>query len=139
MTTPCPHRHHSPTFDGKSWSCSGCDNNVAQPEWQARISAAKEKGATVLAFPKRRDSKIPPEEYAVFVEAVKRSARDGLVRQNDVRPLVRGRIYHKHIGALWTWALSSGLLVELDREQSTDTAGRNSHHRSGVYRIGAAA
>lgn len=130
--TPCRNRAHSPRIHGTTWTCPDCAEGK-QPSPLARALAARDESSA------RRESKIPEHERSLFVSAVRQAARNGVVRQNDVRPLVRGRIYHKHIGSLWTWATSSGLLVEIEREQSNDTAGRNAHHAAGIYRLGAAA
>jgi len=139
MTTPlascCPKRHHSPRLvAGTGWSCPDCEQNT-KPSPLAAAHAARDAGMARAAT----TSKIPDHERELFVSAVRQVARNGVVRQNDVRPLVRGRIYHKHIGALWSWAVTSGLLAELDREQSNDTTGRNTHHNAGVYRLTGAA
>lgn len=132
LATCCPDTSHSPKLvAGTGWTCPDCDQG-RKPSPLARIHAAiAERDAGKSSRPK---SKIPEAERALFVAALRQAARNGLVRQNDVRPLVRGRIYHKHIGSLWTWALACGLVAELDREPSTDAAGRNTHHDSGIYR-----
>jgi len=86
----------------------------------------------------KRQAAADGNEWSLFIVALRQAARDGIVHQNDVRPLIRGRIYHKHIGPLYTRAKAAGVLVELHREQSEDGIGRNTHHASGVYRLGAA-
>lgn len=135
MTTPCRNRAHSPRLHGTTWTCPDCTAGTAPSPLAAALAARDE----AMARATQPASKIPDHERALFVSAVRQVARGGVVRQNDVRPLVRGRIYHKHIGALWSWAVASGLLTELDREQSNDSAGRNTHHDAGVYHLGAAA
>ncbi|HEY0889434.1 MAG TPA: hypothetical protein VGE38_07480 [Nocardioides sp.] len=83
----------------------------------------------------RRES----DEWSVFVSALRQAAVGGVVRWNDVRPIIRGRIFHKHIGSLVKKAKAQGLLVEIKRESSADAVGRNTHHDSGVYRLRGAA
>ena len=130
MTTlPCPNRSHSPRQRGDRWDCDDCA--------KARKIAAEER-ANVEAKAAAR-SAVTDAERSIFVAAVRDAARGGIVRQNDVRDDIRGRIFHKHVGPLWVWAQSSGLLVEVEREQSTDTTGRNAHHDSGVYQLRSAA
>ena len=75
------------------------------------------------------------EEWRVFVDALRRAAKDGEVHQDDVRALIRGRIYHKHIGQLYARARRDGVLVPLRKEQSGDKEGRNTHHASPVYEL----
>ena len=75
-------------------------------------------------------------EWSVFVAAVRQVVRpDGTVRANDVRPLIRGRIFHKRIGGYYNRAVNEGLLERLGYEDSADTQGRNTHHGSGVFRL----
>lgn len=75
-------------------------------------------------------------EWSVFVAAVRQVVRpDGTVRANDVRPLIRGRIFHKRIGGYYNRAVNEGLLERLGKEDSTDLQGRNTHHGSGVFRL----
>ena len=125
MTTlamPCRNRSHSPRLvAGVGWSCPECT--------ESRTVAEVELPKPGLT------SKIPEAERAIFVAALRQAARGVMVRQNDVRPLIRGRIFHKHIGPLWTWAQACGLLVEVRRERSADTDGRNAHHDSGIYEL----
>lgn len=137
LASPCLKRHHSPRLSlGKGWSCPDCEAGAQVSDQHRALSAAldaRDRGEVVR--PIRRESKIPAAERELFVAAIRQVARGGLVRQNDVRPLVRGRIFHKHIGSLWTWAVASGLLEQIEREQSSDVASRNTHHNSGVYRL----
>lgn len=79
-------------------------------------------------------------EWAIFSAAVKAAARDGLVHQSAVRPLIRGRIKPKHVGQLYRKARTTGLLVDTqEREPSNDTAGRNTDKLDRIYKLGAAA
>ena len=75
-------------------------------------------------------------DWHVFTRAIRSAMKDnGEVSQNDIRPLIRGRIDPKRIGQLYRRARSEGLLVEVRREPSADVAGRNSHHWQPVYRV----
>lgn len=78
-------------------------------------------------------------EWALFKVALASAARDGRVHQADVRPLIRGRIQHKHIGTLYRRARSEGLLVEVDHERSDDVSGRNAGRLEPVYELRSAA
>lgn len=94
---------------------------------------------TKAAAGSRSGGKVTDAEWDIFKDAVRSVAVDGLVRANDVRPLIRGRIFHKHIGGCYGRAKDEGLLVRLSSERSADVEGRNTHHDSGVFRLGAAA
>jgi hypothetical protein len=75
-------------------------------------------------------------EWLLFVTALQQVVgHDGLVHQHDVRPLIRGRVHPKHIGQLYARAKRERLLVQVDKEPSTDAAGRNTHHDSPIYQL----
>lgn len=74
-------------------------------------------------------------DWDVFVAAVKRVARNGVVHQNAVRPLVRGRIAPKKIGPLYWRAQSCGFMTKIGEEPSRDTHGKNTHHSAGIYQL----
>ena len=61
------------------------------------------------------------------------------MHQHDVRRLIRGRVHHKHIGLFYRRAKKARLLVQVDKEPSTDAAGRNTHHDSPIYELRKAA
>lgn len=78
-------------------------------------------------------------EWAIFTAALRSAARDGVVHQSAVRPLIRGRIAPKHIGTLYRRAKTDGLLVDTgEREPSDDVAGRNSDKLDRIYELRAA-
>lgn len=80
------------------------------------------------------------DEWSIFTAALRQVARpNGEVHQDDVRPLIRGRIEAKHIGMLYRRAKSEHLLTYLRKEPSGDVAGRNTHHDSPVYQLRAVA
>ena len=82
------------------------------------------------------------DEWTLFRAALRQAvteANDGRVHQHLVRPLIRGRIEPKRIGQQYTRAKREGLLVQVDKEPSKDSAGRNTHHDSPVYELRAAA
>ncbi len=81
------------------------------------------------------------DEWTTFVAALKQARRDdGSRHQCDVRPLIRGRLAPKHIGAYWRRARSQGLVVDTgEREQSNDVAGRNADKLDRIYAWGEAA
>lgn len=80
------------------------------------------------------------DEWSTFTAALRQVVRpDGTVHANDVRPIIRGRVYHKRIGRFYKRAKDEGLLTLVEREPSSDTSGRNTHHDASVYRLGRAA
>lgn len=78
-------------------------------------------------------------EWDISTAAIKQAAVNGVVHQNDVRPIIRGRIAPKRIGQQYRHALRTGLLVEIRREPSRDHKGKNTHHTAGVYELRSAA
>lgn len=78
------------------------------------------------------------DEREVFLAACRQVTRpDGTIHANDLRPILRGRIFHKRIGQLYRELAprdGRGPLVRLGSEDSTDTTGRNTHHGSAVLR-----
>ena len=81
----------------------------------------------------------PSDEWTEFLHVLREVAVDGIVHQRDVRPKVRGRIYHKHIGQMYARAKREGVLVQIGKEPSGDREGRNEHHDSPVYKLRGAA
>lgn len=78
----------------------------------------------------------PTTEWGIFTAALREAARpNGEVHQDDVRPLIRGRIQPKHIGTLYRRAKAERVLTFLRKEPSGDVAGRNTHHDQPVYQI----
>lgn len=75
------------------------------------------------------------DEWKIFTAALRAVAVGGRVHQAAVRPRIRGRIKPKHIGQMYARARREGLLVEVTREKSDDTAGRNTHHLEPVYEL----
>lgn len=77
-------------------------------------------------------------EWATFLRALKTAAKsDGTIHQTDVRPLIQA-IPAKHRGTLYRRARTSGVIVEVGLEPSTDHAGRNADKLQRVYRLAAA-
>lgn len=82
--------------------------------------------------------KVSPEEWRLFVSAITQAADEtGRVSQTDVRPRIQP-IFHKHRATCYRHARHVGLLVQLDKEPSTDTAGRNGDKDQRVYLLGTA-
>ncbi len=73
------------------------------------------------------------DEWAIFLAALSAAARDGEVNQNHVRPIIRGRIFHKHMGGMWTRAEREGLIRFARKVPSRDHQGRNTHHDARVF------
>lgn len=82
---------------------------------------------------------VPTDEWSLFVAALKRACRNGEVHQRDMRPLLHGRIEAKRIGQLYARARREGLIREIGRERSNDTAGRNTNKVEPVYELRSAA
>lgn len=81
----------------------------------------------------------PADEWSIFTAALRQAAVNGVVHQDKVRPLIKGRVFHKHVGQFYARARREGLLTLLTEEQSKDHAGRNTHHKSPVYELRSAA
>ena len=72
----------------------------------------------------------------VHPRAARRARVDGIVRPNSVRPLVRGVVDPRRVGAFYSRACAQGLLVATgDWQTSDDTAGRNGGKPSRTYRF----
>lgn len=79
-------------------------------------------------------------EWALFKVALAEAARGGVVHQSAVRPIIRGRIEPKHIGALYRRAKAEGLIRDTgEREPSNDVAGRNTDKLDRIYALRGAA
>ena len=84
----------------------------------------------------RQGCKCGGTEWQTFVAALRTAARDGLVHQSAMRPLIRGRVQPKHIGTYYRRAKAEGLLVDTgEREPSDDVAGRNADKLDRIYRL----
>lgn len=83
-----------------------------------------------------RATVVPRDDvWALFVAALHQAARGGVVRQNDVRPLIRGRINPKTIGRLYSRAKREGLLVEAGFDESRDHEGKNAGRLEPKYEL----
>ena len=77
------------------------------------------------------------EEWAEFVAALRYVAepREGLIPPNALRPLVRGVVAPKRLGAFTSRAVARGLIEATgDWQVSDDTEGRNAGRPCRVYR-----
>lgn len=71
-------------------------------------------------------------DYDLFVDAIKHAARTshGTVRQNIVRPIIAGKVFHKRVGPFYRRAICEGLLAydgqsfEISEDHSGGNAGR---------------
>lgn len=97
--------------------------------------------ADLLDLVARAEHPSADHEWQAFVEAlIQARSFGGVIKPNDLRPMVRGVVAPNRIGAFTHRALSQGL-VEYNGEWqvSNDTAGRNSGKPARVMRwIGAA-
>lgn len=106
---------------------------TAQPQW----SPVDDDTADLLSLVANDQlHPRPEEEWQVFCQALLRAADRGVVRPNALRPLVRGQIAPRRIGAFTNRALAEGLLVATGEWQvSDDTEGRNGGKPCRVYRL----
>ena len=104
---------------------------TAQPQW----SPVDDDTADLLALVADVDHPSVGHEWTLFTEAVVTcSLLDGIVRPNDLRPLIRGKVAPRRIGAFVNKALAEGLLQWRGEWQtSDDTEGRNAGRPAKVY------
>lgn len=122
MTTPCPHRSHSPRFDSKRWSCEDCTAGVRQSDMAAAISRAKESAARGMSVALTAHT----ADAARVAAAIRRLAASGRpFSANDARTLhgVRGGV----VGATFNALRAEGLIRPVGSETSTD---RGTHGKS---------
>ncbi len=77
-------------------------------------------------------------EWQEFVTALRYVAepREGLISPNALRPLVRGVVSPKRIGAFTSRAVAQGLIEPTGEwETSDDTEGRNAGRPCRIYRL----
>ena len=84
---------------------------------------------------------VAGQEWSIFTAALRSAVRaDGTICQTRARAAYRGRIEPRHLGSLYRKARDRGLIVDTgEREESTDTPGRNADKLARVYRWAAAA
>lgn len=75
-------------------------------------------------------------EWDVMVSALRTVAAEhnGTVDWTHVRPLIKGRIQHKHVGQLTKRAKRLGLIAECEIRRSRDFAGKNAGRPEPVYK-----
>lgn len=133
--SPCSNRSHAPRLHGTTWSCPDCITAAELAAEQAERDHAKAV-AHIAA-----DGVVTEAEWATFIGAVRQvaAAHAGVVDQNKVRPLIRGHIEPKHIGAAFSTAKRLGLLERIGINESTDAEGKNAGRPQPLYKLGAAA
>ena len=74
-------------------------------------------------------------EWAIFTEAiVTASLFDGIVRPNELRPMLAGRVAPRRIGGFTNRALAEGLIEwRGDWQTSDDKRGRNAGRPAKIY------
>lgn len=79
----------------------------------------------------------PADEWAYFLGVIRKVAAEhnGRVDWTHVRPQLRGRVQHKHIGQLTRRAKHLGLLVAEKYQPSQDDVGKNTGRLEPVYRL----
>ena len=80
-------------------------------------------------------ARLQPDEWSVFLAALRSAAVDGIVHQDNVRPLIRGRIEPKRIGRCYARAKREGLLVPVGIDESHDYAGKNAGRPEPRYQL----
>lgn len=103
------------------------------PAW----SAVDSDTADLLALVANEQTPPVDREWATFVEALLEAADEsGVIRPNVLRPLVRGKVAPRRIGAFTNRALSEGLVAYTgDWEVSDDRTGRNGGKPARVMRL----
>lgn len=112
--------------------CAGCRQLIAEA---ALVDRA---GETCETCPSCEFKSAPkPGEWDTFVAAIRHVANGnrGEIDQNKVRPLIRGRIEHKHIGDCYRRAKNTGLIREDGVNRSDDHQGRNAGRWQPKYRL----
>lgn len=96
--------------------------------------------ADLLDLVARTDHPSPDREWQTFLDAISHVAyaHAGQVDQNDVRPLIRGRIAPKRIGAFYRRACLEGRIYADGWSVSEDHEGRNAGRPMRKYRRAAA-
>lgn len=105
--------------------------DTSGPQW----SPVDDTTADLLTLVRSEGHPSADHEWSIFTEAlVTASLFDGIVRPNDLRPLIRGRVAPKRIGAFVNRALAEGLIVWRGEWQvSDDSQGRNAGRPAKVY------
>lgn len=106
---------------------------TAQPQW----SAVDDATADLLALVADEGHPSVDYEWDEFVNALRYVAdADGICRPNALRPLLRGVVAPKRIGAFVNRALAAGLIEPTGEWQtSNDAEGRNAGRPARVYRL----
>jgi hypothetical protein len=97
----------------------------AQPQWESTDDYTTDLLALVALGTAQGDADA---EWSCFLAALRTAARDGAgrIEPNTLRPLIRGAIAPRRIGAFTNRALSQGLVEYSGEWQvSDDHAGRN--------------
>lgn len=86
-----------------------------------------------------RDESHPStdHEWLIFTDALRTAAdSDGVIRPNVLRPLIRGKVAPRRIGAFTNRALADGLVAYTGEWQvSDDAAGRNGGKPMRIMRL----
>jgi len=107
---------------------------MSAPQW----SPVDDATADLLHLVRDEGHPSADFEWSEYVTALRHCAArdDGLVYPNRLRPLVRGVVAPKRLGAFTHRAVCSGLLVSAGQWQvSDDTTGRNAGRPAKVYRL----
>lgn len=103
--------------------CQGCGCHV-KTQGCACVAVAPDDKAAAYADFKRILAAVADEA--------------GLVRMEQMRPRTQ-HIPHKWRSMFYRDAKAEGLITAVTREDSTDRAGKNTHHEQTLYRLGRAA
>lgn len=106
---------------------------MTAPRWESIDSDT----ADLLTLVADTDHPSVDHEWQLYVEALRQSAAaysDAIVDPNVLRPLVRGRIAPKRLGAFAHRAKCLGLIEDAGWTISDDTEGRNAGRPAKTYR-----
>lgn len=92
--------------------------------------------ADLLSLVADTDHPSTDHEWTIFREAlITASLFDGIVRPNDMRPMLAGRVAPRRIGSFYRKACLEGLIVATDEWQTSDDShGRNVGKPCRIYR-----
>jgi len=104
---------------------------TSQPTW----SPVDDATADLLTLVADTDHPSVDHEWRLFVSALEAAVDNGLVRPNDLRPRLRGRVAPRRIGAYTNRALKLGLVAYTgDWQVSDDHEGKNAGKPARVMR-----
>lgn len=103
-----------------------------RPSW----SAVDDETADLLTLVRDGGHVSADHEWLAFLAALDAAVDNGLIRPNDLRPRLRGKVAPRRIGAFTNRALKQGLIEYTGQwEVSDDREGRNAGRPARVMRL----